>query len=176
MVTPLHHGCDHHLNNHYGRYTKEKKRKIVQRWSPPSITAVTTTWTTITAVTPRKREGNSIQERSRPSITPVTMVLTTITVVIKAVTTSRSFFFFLSFLPMFSPRPWPIFKAWSRPWSLPYFLLSCVFVFQMLLMIVISYNYPNISIYACIYIVQRSFTNYKYFEWVRWEFSYQCFV
>ena len=30
MVTPLHHGRDHHLNNHHGRYTKEKKRKIVQ--------------------------------------------------------------------------------------------------------------------------------------------------
>ena len=112
---------------------KRKKKKFVQGWSRPFITAVTTTWTTITAVTPRKRrgklfkwwsrpsitpvtitwtpyharykrkrEGNSIQEMSCPSITPVTMVYTTITAVIKAVTTSRSFFSSFFSSPVFS--------------------------------------------------------------------------
>ena len=39
-----------------------------------------------------------------------------------------------------------------------------VFVFQMFLQVIMCYNHPNISIYAYIRIVQRSFTNYMYFR------------
>ena len=49
----------------------------------------------------KKERKKIVQERSRPSITPVTMVLTTITAVIKAVTTSRSFFLSFLFFPCF---------------------------------------------------------------------------
>ena len=111
----------------------------------------------------KEEEEKLIQERSRPPITPVTMVvhhhhgrdqgrdhL------------QESLSFFLFFPCVHHPRD-QFFKAWSRPWSMPCLLLCFVFVFQMFLKVVMCYNHLNISIYACIYIVQRSFINYMYF-------------
>ena len=142
------HACDHALELQSRPWPtqeqpprplqKEKeKKKIVQRWSRPTITLVTITCTTTTPVTRRKGRRKLVQRWSRHLITPVTNSITTTTAVRDSrdrcqATSSSSFLFHGRDHSLhYWSRPWPIFKAWSRPWSMPCLLQMFCFAFQM---------------------------------------------
>ena len=108
----------------------------------------------------RKERRKIVPWPSRPGIMPVTNVYHHHHGRDQGRDRFQELFFFFFSPP---PRPWSIFKAWSRPWSMPCLLQCFVLLFKCDLKGVLCYNHPKISIHACIYIVQRSLTNYTYF-------------